>query len=276
MKAKLVVVGGDAESQEVNLKLPTVIGRGKESGLIVPHALVSRRHCEIFEREGLLIVRDLNSLNGTYINNYRIQGEQPLYPGELLTLGNVTFRAIYGEAGDIGGEMSLTPGTATGALNATVRVDLPARAPEIQKTTPAPIPATPRAATESPSDDGEKRTAPQSNDSRESQKVVRSQPKPVEKLEPIAAAKPSDGEIDFSELPRLADVERSISVSGLDFLPKSDTPEISRINVTPAGDMADTPASFIDPAVFLHVTSEPAKSNEVDSQSLESFLKKVK
>lgn len=275
MNAKLVVVGGDAESQEVNLKLPTVIGRGKESGLIVPHALVSRRHCEIFEREGLLIVRDLNSLNGTYINNYRIQGEQPLYPGELLTLGNVTFRAIYGEASDVGGQMSMTPGTAAGPLNATVRVDEPARAPEIQKTTPAPIPATPRAAMDSPSADGEKRTGPKSNNSKEPQKV-RSQPKPVEKLEAVAAAQPADDQIDFSELPRLADVERSISVSGLDFLPKSDVPEISHINITPVGDAADTPASFIDPAVFLHVTNEPAKSNEVDPQSLESFLKKVK
>lgn len=95
VNAKLVVVGGDAKAAEVNLKLPTVIGRGKESGLTVPHALVSRRHTEIFERDGKLFVKDLGSLNGTFVNNLRIKDEQPLEPNQLLTLGNVTFRAIY-------------------------------------------------------------------------------------------------------------------------------------------------------------------------------------
>ncbi len=95
LKAKLVVVGGDAKAGEVNLKLPTIIGRGKEAGLTVPHALVSRRHTEIFERDGKLVVRDLGSLNGTFINNTRIEGEQILDPNQLLTLGNITFRAVY-------------------------------------------------------------------------------------------------------------------------------------------------------------------------------------
>ena len=61
LNAKLVVVGGDAKKAEVQLNLPTIIGRGKEAGLTVPHALVSRRHTEIFEREGQLFVRDLGS-----------------------------------------------------------------------------------------------------------------------------------------------------------------------------------------------------------------------
>lgn len=95
VNAKLVVVGGDAKKTEVQLKLPTVIGRGKEAGLTVPHALVSRRHTEIFEREGRLFVRDLDSLNGTYVNNSRIEGDEPLEPDQLLTLGNITFRAVY-------------------------------------------------------------------------------------------------------------------------------------------------------------------------------------
>ena len=95
LKAKLVVVGGDAKAAEVRLKLPTVIGRGKEAGLTVPHGLVSRRHTEIIERDGKLFVRDLGSLNGTYVNSTRIEGEQPLEPNQLLTLGNITFRAVY-------------------------------------------------------------------------------------------------------------------------------------------------------------------------------------
>ena len=95
LEAKLVVVGGDAKKTEVSLDLPVVIGRGKEAGLTVPHALVSRKHTEIYEQDGRLFVRDLGSLNGTYLNSTRIECDQPLDPNQLLTLGNITFRAVY-------------------------------------------------------------------------------------------------------------------------------------------------------------------------------------
>ena len=96
LEAKLVVVGGEAKQAEVRLKkLPTIIGRAREATLTLPHPLVSRKHCEIFEENGQLYVQDLGSLNGTYVNNERIDGRQPLNPEQLLTLGNVTFRAVY-------------------------------------------------------------------------------------------------------------------------------------------------------------------------------------
>ena len=95
IKAKLIVVGGDAKAKEVDLRLPTVIGRSRDVTLTLPHPLVSRRHTELFEESGHLYVRDLGSLNGTYVNNRRIDSPQRLEPNELLTLGNVTFRAVY-------------------------------------------------------------------------------------------------------------------------------------------------------------------------------------
>ncbi len=96
LEAKLVVVGGEAKQTEVRLKvLPTIIGRAREATLTLPHPLVSRKHCEILEENGRLYVKDLGSLNGTYVNNERIDGQQQLDPEQLLTLGNVTFRAVY-------------------------------------------------------------------------------------------------------------------------------------------------------------------------------------
>lgn len=95
IKAKLVVVGGDAKASEVDLTLPTVIGRSRDVTLTLPHPLVSRRHTVLFEQDGYLYVKDLGSLNGTYVNNRRIDSAQRLKPNELLTLGNVTFRALY-------------------------------------------------------------------------------------------------------------------------------------------------------------------------------------
>ena len=89
MEAKLVVVGGETKKKEIDLSLPAIIGRGREASLTLPHPLVSRQHCELFESEGRLMVRDLGSLNGSFINNERIT-EAELPAGELLTIGTVT------------------------------------------------------------------------------------------------------------------------------------------------------------------------------------------
>lgn len=94
INVKLVVVGGDVKTTELTLRLPSTIGRGRGTSVVLPHPLVSRQHCELFEADGQLMVRDLGSLNGTFVNNQRVT-ESPLPPGELLTIGTVTFRAVY-------------------------------------------------------------------------------------------------------------------------------------------------------------------------------------
>jgi pSer/pThr/pTyr-binding forkhead associated (FHA) protein len=98
LTAKLLVVGGDVKTTEIHLKLPATIGRGRDASIVLPHPLVSRRHCELYEAAGQLMVRDLGSLNGTFVNSERVT-ESPLPAGELLTIGTVTFRAVY-EAND--------------------------------------------------------------------------------------------------------------------------------------------------------------------------------
>jgi len=95
LNVTLVVVGGDVKTPEVKLRLPSTVGRGRDCSIMLRHPLVSRQHCEIFEIGGALMVRDLGSLNGTFVNNQRIDGDAPLQPGQLLTIGTVTFRAMY-------------------------------------------------------------------------------------------------------------------------------------------------------------------------------------
>jgi len=101
MQPKLIVVGGKASKREVSLKLPCTIGRSREADLTVAHPMVSRKHCEAFERGGLLMVRDLGSLNGTYVGGRRVR-EAPLPPNKEFTVGPLTFRALYDYAGDLG------------------------------------------------------------------------------------------------------------------------------------------------------------------------------
>jgi hypothetical protein len=90
----LVVVGGDVKTSEITPRLPAILGRGRGATILLPHPLVSRQHCELFEADGKLMVKDLGSLNGTYVGQDKIT-ECHLTPGSLLTVGSVTFRAVY-------------------------------------------------------------------------------------------------------------------------------------------------------------------------------------
>ncbi len=96
MEAKLVVVGGETNARQYDLALPTIIGRSRSTDLTLGHPLVSRHHCEVFEADGKLMVRDLGSMNGTFLGETRL-AEQPLpvEPGDLITVGPITFRAVY-------------------------------------------------------------------------------------------------------------------------------------------------------------------------------------
>jgi predicted component of type VI protein secretion system len=100
MEAKLVVTGGKVSKNVIPLTLPTTIGRGRDAKLTIAHPMVSRKHCQLFEKDGLLMIRDLGSLNGTMIAGQRIK-EAPLPPDAEFTVGPLTFRAEYQYDGDL-------------------------------------------------------------------------------------------------------------------------------------------------------------------------------
>ena len=100
MDATLTVIGGKTSKPTIKVKkLPAVIGRGKGIWLTIAHPMVSRRHCELFEKGGVLIVRDLGSLNGTLVSGRRIK-ESPLPPGGEFSIGPLSFRVQYQFKGD--------------------------------------------------------------------------------------------------------------------------------------------------------------------------------
>ncbi|HLA85403.1 MAG TPA: FHA domain-containing protein [Thermoguttaceae bacterium] len=99
MQAKLIVVGGKANKREVVLNLPATIGRSRDADLTVGHRMISRQHCEAYLADGVMMIRDAGSLNGTYVGGRRIR-EAPLLPGSKFTIGPITFRVSYEFSGD--------------------------------------------------------------------------------------------------------------------------------------------------------------------------------
>jgi len=88
----LVKRGPFAGSQFVIDQDRTTIGRDPASDVFLDDAAVSRNHSVIYRRDGYFSVRDVGSLNGTYVDRRRI-AEEPLVSGNELQVG--VFRFLY-------------------------------------------------------------------------------------------------------------------------------------------------------------------------------------
>lgn len=89
----VLVMFKDDERREFPLaSKKAILGRRPDCDLRIPTRDVSRRHCEIGpgEKRSELVVRDLGSSNGTFVNDKRVAQAQ-LNPGDRLTVGPVTF-----------------------------------------------------------------------------------------------------------------------------------------------------------------------------------------
>ena len=95
MDAKLIPLGPLQHHGQVSVtKFPFVIGRAADAKLRMDDRWSSRHHCEIDEVDGTLIVRDLASSNGTFVNG-RAVCTAPLLPGDELTVGISIFKVSY-------------------------------------------------------------------------------------------------------------------------------------------------------------------------------------
>ena len=74
------------------------IGRGRDCEFPVCTDDVSRRHAEVYTDDGLFLVRDLSSRNGTFVNGELIGGPRALEPGDRIGVGSaaITFCMIQG------------------------------------------------------------------------------------------------------------------------------------------------------------------------------------
>lgn len=76
------------------------IGRGSENDIIIRDSSISRQHGELVWQNGIHIFRDLNSSNGSYVNNQAVSEPTPLALGSILLLGE-TIRLRYQASQDV-------------------------------------------------------------------------------------------------------------------------------------------------------------------------------
>ncbi|HSY44378.1 MAG TPA: FHA domain-containing protein [Candidatus Acidoferrum sp.] len=91
--AKLVVLTQSMAGRSCDLASErTTIGRVEENNFQISEPSVSSRHCEILLRGNDVVVKDLGSTNGTFINGEKITEEGVLKPGQTLRLGNIELK----------------------------------------------------------------------------------------------------------------------------------------------------------------------------------------
>jgi pSer/pThr/pTyr-binding forkhead associated (FHA) protein len=90
--AKLVLLSAGMTGRTHELKVDkTTIGRLEDNMFQIAEPSVSSHHCEVLLRGNDVIIKDLNSTNGTFINGEKI-AESPIKPGQILRLGQIEMR----------------------------------------------------------------------------------------------------------------------------------------------------------------------------------------
>ena len=68
-----------------------VLGRGDHAEIRLEDPFASGRHARVFEQGNAVVIEDLGSTNGTYLNEELLQSPRPLHPGDRVRIGDSEF-----------------------------------------------------------------------------------------------------------------------------------------------------------------------------------------
>jgi pSer/pThr/pTyr-binding forkhead associated (FHA) protein len=126
--ANFLVRSGGLKGQRLVVKTPVAnIGRADYNDLMIPDESVSTTHAKLQRREGVWVLVDLDSTNGTFVDGERVKGETPLSPGVTVRFGDISL--VFEPTDD-------AAGVAKGGGTRMMEVMKPAAKPA-----PAPAPA---------------------------------------------------------------------------------------------------------------------------------------
>jgi predicted component of type VI protein secretion system len=95
---RLVMTKGPEPGQTIALDRDEMsIGRDPNSDITINDAQISRRHAQIAVRGNVVVLEDLGSTNGTFVNGMRLTTSQALSNGDVIGLGDVVALTFYGQ-----------------------------------------------------------------------------------------------------------------------------------------------------------------------------------
>lgn len=87
----LIVRSGQLKGARFPIRVPVVnIGRADFNDIVIPDESVSGMHAKLQRREGIWVITDNDSTNGTFVDGERVRGEVPLSPGAIVRFGEVS------------------------------------------------------------------------------------------------------------------------------------------------------------------------------------------
>ncbi|PYO74711.1 MAG: hypothetical protein DMD64_02810 [Gemmatimonadetes bacterium] len=150
--ANFLVRAGALKGQRLIVKTPVVnIGRADYNDIVFPDESVSTTHAKLQRREGVWVLVDLDSTNGTFIDGDQVKGEAPLAPGAAVRFGDVS--TVFEPTDD---SVGVEKGGSTRVIEVMTMSPHPPKAaaapppPSAPKPAPAPPKAAPVAAKPGP------------------------------------------------------------------------------------------------------------------------------
>jgi len=91
----LLAVAGPLEGRRLELATPAIIGREAACDLVLTEdRFVSTRHAELERNGRKILVADLGSTNGTFVNGERVEGTMRVTRGDVIQVGQSAFRVV--------------------------------------------------------------------------------------------------------------------------------------------------------------------------------------
>ena len=82
---------GLRDGDEYDLRTGAVLGRGQAADIQLEDPFASSRHARIERQGDVLVIEDMGSTNGTYLNGEALTGPQPLHVGDRIRIGDNEF-----------------------------------------------------------------------------------------------------------------------------------------------------------------------------------------
>ncbi|MBI5106716.1 MAG: FHA domain-containing protein [Solirubrobacterales bacterium] len=82
---------GHVAGMEYEIGEGAIMGRGDQAEIRLEDPFASSRHARLVRQGGIIVLEDLGSTNGTYLNEELLNGPQPLHPGDRVRIGDSEF-----------------------------------------------------------------------------------------------------------------------------------------------------------------------------------------